>query len=202
MYGNSRTRASDGTKKAVKRGNMRNMRLIKPLEAKNQSLAALLSIFLIIVIGLVDYYISPEISVSILYLFPIGISTWFVNKQTGFLIAVGSDITSLGVNQIQDRYQFHPLIHYWNALVILIFFLFVNHLLSQLKATLSNLEKLARTDHLTGLTNRGFFLDIVNNEIEKSLRHKEPLTLAYVDVDNFKQVNDQFGHNFGDRCWK
>jgi diguanylate cyclase (GGDEF)-like protein len=82
---------------------------------------------------------------------------------------------------------------------MLSFFLFVNHLLSQLKATLKNLEKLARTDDLTGLTNRGFFLDIVNNEIEKSLRHQEPLTLAYVDVDDFKLINDQFGHNFGDR---
>ncbi|MBD2346864.1 GGDEF domain-containing protein [Anabaena subtropica] len=175
------------------------MRFIQTLEAKNQSFSALLSIFLMMIIGLIDYCISPEISVSILYLFPIGISVWFVNKHTGFLICVASDITSLVVNQIQDKYHFHPLIHFWNALVMLVFFLFVNHLLAQLKATLNNLEKLARTDNLTGLTNRGFFLDIVNNEIEKSLRHKEPLTLAYVDVDNFKQINDQFGHNFGDR---
>ncbi|MBD0328322.1 MAG: GGDEF domain-containing protein [Pyrinomonadaceae bacterium] len=79
------------------------------------------------------------------------------------------------------------------------FFLFVNHLVSELRATLKNLEKLARTDNLTGLTNRAFFLDILNCEIEKSLRHQEPLTLAYIDVDNFKQINDRFGHNFGDR---
>ncbi|WP_313937401.1 diguanylate cyclase domain-containing protein, partial [Anabaena azotica] len=37
------------------------------------------------------------------------------------------------------------------------------------------------------------FLDIVNHEIEKSLRHQDPLTLAYVDVDEFKQINNQFG---------
>ncbi|QFZ13528.1 MULTISPECIES: GGDEF domain-containing protein [Nostocaceae] len=184
------------TKKAVKRG---NMRLIEILEAKPKSFSTLLSIFTVSLIGLINYCISPEISVSILYLLPIGIAAWFVNKHTGFFVAVSSDITNLVVNQIQDQYHLHPLIHFWNALVILSFFLFVSHLLSQLKTTLINLEKLARTDNLTGLTNRGFFLDIVNSEIEKSLRHREPLTLAYVDVDNFKQINDQFGHGFGDR---
>ncbi|BCL38684.1 GGDEF domain-containing protein [Nostoc sp. MS1] len=175
------------------------MRFIQTLEAKPKWFSSLLSILLMLVISLIDYYIPPEISVSVLYLIPIGISSWFVNQDMGFLISVASDMSSLIVNQIQDNYHLHPLIHFWNALVMLAFFLFVNHLLSQLKVTLKNLEKLARTDNLTGLTNRGFFLDIVNSEIEKSLRHQEPLTLAYVDVDDFKQINDQFGHNFGDR---
>lgn len=40
---------------------------------------------------------------------------------------------------------------------------------------------------------------MVNYEIEKSLKHQDPSTLAYVDVDKFKQINDQFGHNFGDK---
>lgn len=175
------------------------MRFIQILEAKPKLFLSLLSILLMMIISLIDYCIPPEVSVSILYLIPIGIASWFVNKYTGFLISVVSDISSLIVNQIQDKYHLHPLIHYWNALVMLAFFLFVNHLLSQLRDTLNNLEKLARTDNLTSLTNRGFFLDIVNSEIEKSLRYKEPLTLAYIDVDNFKQINDQFGHNFGDR---
>ncbi|BAT53031.1 Putative diguanylate cyclase [Nostoc sp. NIES-3756] len=175
------------------------MRFIQTLETKPKWFSSLLSILLMTVISIIDYCIPPELTVSILYLIPIGIAAWFVNKHTGFLISVACDISSLIVNQIQDSYHLHPLIHYWNALVMLAFFLFVNHLLYQLRITLKNLEKLARTDDLTGLTNRGFFLDIVNNEIEKSQRHQDPLTLAYVDVDDFKQINDQFGHNFGDR---
>lgn len=175
------------------------MCFIQILEAKPKWFSSLLSILLMTIICLIDYCIPPEISVSILYLIPIGIASWFVNKHMGFIISVASDISSLTVNQIQDNYHLHPLIHFWNALVMLAFFLFVNHLLVQLRVTLKNLEKLARTDNLTGLTNRGFFLDIVNNEIEKSRRHQEPLTLAYIDVDNFKEINDRFGHNFGDR---
>lgn len=133
------------------------MRFIQTLEAQPKLFSSLLSILLMLIISLIDYCIPPEISVSILYLIPIGAASWFVNKHTGFVISVASDISSLIVNQIQDHYHLHPLIHFWNALVMLAFFVFVNHLLSELRATLKNLEKLARTDNLTGLTNRGFF---------------------------------------------
>lgn len=61
------------------------------------------------------------------------------------------------------------------------------------------LEKLARTDSLTGLFNRRHFLDVANQEWERWVRYRRPLSLVCFDIDGFKLVNDSFGHEAGDR---
>jgi len=55
------------------------------------------------------------------------------------------------------------------------------------------------TDHLTHLYNRRFFMNRANEEIERTLRHKAPLSVLMVDIDHFKLFNDTHGHATGDR---
>ncbi|HEU4851037.1 MAG TPA: sensor domain-containing diguanylate cyclase [Telluria sp.] len=62
------------------------------------------------------------------------------------------------------------------------------------------LELLARRDALTGLANRRCFDDTLQAEWTRAQRHKQPLSLLMVDVDNFKQYNDANGHLGGDDC--
>lgn len=57
----------------------------------------------------------------------------------------------------------------------------------------------ANTDVLTGLSNRRYFLDVLANEFDRSRRHGHPLSIAVIDIDHFKQVNDTHGHIVGDR---
>jgi diguanylate cyclase (GGDEF)-like protein len=60
------------------------------------------------------------------------------------------------------------------------------------------LEKLSITDGLTGLYNHRFITDNLSRLIEENERYKKPLSIAMIDIDNFKMVNDSFGHDFGD----
>ena len=62
------------------------------------------------------------------------------------------------------------------------------------------LEQLATRDGLTGLANRRCFDDTLQAEWQRALRQQQPLSLLMVDVDNFKQYNDAYGHLGGDEC--
>lgn len=73
-----------------------------------------------------------------------------------------------------------------------------NRLTEELTAAQKLLEMLASTDHLTGLFNRRKFFEKANEEMERFRRSKTLLSAAYIDIDNFKSLNDKFGHAAGD----
>lgn len=60
------------------------------------------------------------------------------------------------------------------------------------------LERLVSIDPLTELYNRRAFTSLVEKEVSRAKRHELPVTLAMLDIDHFKKINDQFGHNVGD----
>ncbi|NOX93004.1 MAG: diguanylate cyclase [Gammaproteobacteria bacterium] len=71
-------------------------------------------------------------------------------------------------------------------------------LLDKLKAQQHLLQELAMTDQLTELYNRHFLMEIAPKHISEAFRHKQPLSLIVIDLDNFKTVNDTHGHSAGD----
>lgn len=64
------------------------------------------------------------------------------------------------------------------------------------------MEEMATTDFLTGLLLKREFVKISNNEISRSLRNKQPLSILMIDVDKFKTFNDTYGHLVGDEVLK
>jgi diguanylate cyclase (GGDEF)-like protein len=63
-----------------------------------------------------------------------------------------------------------------------------------------NLRKMSRTDPLTGANNRGYFMELLHTEIERSQRYSRTFSVLMLDLDHFKSVNDTRGHAAGDEA--
>ncbi|WP_054759311.1 sensor domain-containing diguanylate cyclase [Methylomonas koyamae] len=66
----------------------------------------------------------------------------------------------------------------------------------------AELTRQARTDHLTGVSSRGYFMEQAEQELASALRYRNPLAMLMMDIDFFKQVNDIHGHKAGDAVLK
>src|ERR671933_1030564 len=88
-------------------------------------------VILFILISGIDYQVKPEISLSIFYLLPISLITWFVRKEAGFVACILSAIAWFITNPNIQQTESGFLVPYWNASVSLIFFFAVAYLLSK-----------------------------------------------------------------------
>jgi diguanylate cyclase (GGDEF)-like protein len=71
-------------------------------------------------------------------------------------------------------------------------------LAKELKVANDRLRELAYRDGLTNLFNHRYFLETMDRELARAARHERPLTLLMFDIDNFKEINDTYGHQVGD----
>lgn len=74
--------------------------------------------------------------------------------------------------------------------------------ITERKQLLQELERQAHLDYLTGLHNRGYFMQLAETEVARAVRYSSHLSMMMMDVDNFKQVNDTHGHKAGDLVLK
>lgn len=180
-------------------GGEAEMPLIDYLNRQDKSRLLGVAIIFVILIGYVNYLAGVEISVSILYVLPVSLVSWFVGRREGGFIALASAASWYAADGSFGRYYSHPIIYYWNLAVMFGFFFIINIAMSGFKKALEKEKNLARVDSLTGVTNSRYFFDLAEKEIERSRRYRHPLTLLYLDCDNFKNVNDKFGHQIGNR---
>lgn len=76
----------------------------------------------------------------------------------------------------------------------------IKELQDNLRDKNTRLEQLTRTDELTGLNNRRFFMEMLRNEFKRSERYGTQVVYVMADIDHFKRVNDTYGHLVGDRA--
>lgn len=151
------------------------------------------------VIGALDFFTGYQISFAVFYLIPVGITSWFATRSWGLVLALGSSLVWY-IAEVAAGYPYsHGAIPVWNAIVRLTFFVVTAFLLSELRRQLMSETHAARTDPLTGVRNARAFKERLEHDLALMDRFSQPLSLMYIDLDNFKNVNDKFGHHAGDR---
>jgi diguanylate cyclase (GGDEF)-like protein len=157
------------------------------------------AILVVVLIAWLDYATGPYLSCSILYLIPVAMCAWWGGFPHGILLAIAGSAAWHLVDMLENPAipQFAALC---NGLTRFGTLALVSFLVSRLHAGLLRERRLARSDPLTGAANARTFYEIVTSEAERARRTVRPLTLAYLDVDDFKFLNDQFGHSAGDQA--
>jgi diguanylate cyclase (GGDEF)-like protein len=105
---------------------------------------------------------------------------------------------SLDVLGMASRYEL-TVTPIYNVLGALNGHLLILRDITEQRHTEDKLQQLALTDSLTGCLNRRAFFELAAPEFERSLRYHRPLSFILLDVDNFKKVNDTYGHLVGDQ---
>ncbi|MCA9701453.1 MAG: GGDEF domain-containing protein, partial [Myxococcales bacterium] len=144
-----------------------------------------------------DWLTGPRLSFSVFYLLPIARVAWRLSGRAGHLFA----LLGAGVWMTIDlATQLEPnlAISAWNTLVRLSFFSIVVALIERSRRLTAQREAMAFQDPLTGLANSRGFRQRLELELARQRRSRTVLTVAYIDLDHFKQVNDLHGHDQGD----
>ncbi|MDO9012876.1 MAG: diguanylate cyclase [Gallionella sp.] len=157
------------------------------------------SLVWILLAGLAHYLTGPNYEFHIVFLLPVIVICWYVSIKAGFLTALLSAAVWMAVDWLAAPLGADPQALLVNDAVRLSVFALVIVLVERLRRLHERESALARVDLLTQLPNRRAFHEHAGAEIERAQRYRHPLTIISLDLDNFKSVNDNDGHDAGDR---
>jgi diguanylate cyclase (GGDEF)-like protein len=163
----------------------------------SQRLVTLATVVCVAAIGSADMLTTPAVRFGALYVLPVAIASAYGLKGAGHIVAalaVAVDTTAswtLGVHQ--------PGVLLLLAAIRGGAFLLVAELVRALQRDRARLRDLALTDHTTGLSNRHAFHTQAAAELRRCGGTGQPVSVLYLDVNDFKKINDAHGHHVGDQ---
>ena len=160
--------------------------------------AMLISAVLVAAIGVIDFATGTELRVFPLYMLPVSAAAWFGSRRGGALIGAASATAWLLSNHLAGLSYTQAWV--WIANIILQggMFVLLGVLIAEIRAAQRREQALSRTDALTALLNARAFWADAEIVLERCRRYGHAATLAYLDLDHFKRVNDTRGHAGGD----
>jgi diguanylate cyclase (GGDEF)-like protein len=149
------------------------------------------------VLGLLDYATGTEFSFFIYYWAPIALVAWYADRRTT-LISLLCAAVWFAANW-SFRLEWEAGVRaLWETNAHLLSFLLFGEILRSLRRAYLTEKKLARTDFLTGVANRRAFYEALQNGLSRARKSAGRVSLAYLDIDGFKALNDAWGHQAGD----
>ena len=146
-----------------------------------------------------EYWSGFKYEFTLFYIVAITALTWFGGRTAGIILAFLTSGLWYYVNFIYFSVEKMTGIVLWKTITLLMLALLTIYIILRLKESLENEKRLSRSDPLTGLPNRRHFEDIASVQYNWCKRKMASVSLAFIDIDNFKEVNDSMGHDEGDR---
>jgi len=141
---------------------------------------------------------SADLRLGILYVIPVVLAAWHDGLGWGISFALATALLRFGVGIDQMPLETPLQVRILNEVAYLAVVGVAIAGLSQLRRTQSQLQLLATHDPLTTVLNARAFASQVAQELGRNRRYGRPLALVYLDLDDFKKVNDAHGHATGD----
>ncbi|MFK7741701.1 MAG: GGDEF domain-containing protein [Planctomycetota bacterium] len=153
---------------------------------------------LLVFVAILDWLSQAEIAASLGYLLPISLAAFGGGRVAAAVFGVLCAGIWLWMDVAAHSGPVQTEVQVVNLIVLTVIYQLFGLLLATLCELLDHERRLARTDALTSLHNRRALWSAVSREASRGRRHGVPFSVAYLDVDGFKGVNDSLGHHAGD----
>lgn len=162
-------------------------------------LSALTATAALLGVGFVDYATGRDIRVIALYFLPLAYAGYHLSYRGAIAASFLGDVVWSFVFYGEATHDRHLVVYAIDFLLQGAAFLAISCLVARLAELLAREKAASRTDALTRLDSRVAFVEKAGVALSLCQRHARPVTVAFIDLDRFKQVNDREGHARGDQ---